>query len=137
MDIADVAIAIWTLQHCFKPDVDIDNIHRMLTPFGTLFVVNNVKRVVPVENGRWADDQIDIDTMICERGFEQIERGQFVGEDIAPAHIARQYFLGGLSEALMGVFTVGRQVALEIDMPGWWLANASVDMDFRRGLYYD
>ncbi len=37
----------------------------------------------------------------------------------------------------MGVFTVGRQVALEIDMPGWWLANASVDMDFRRGLYYD
>ena len=51
--------------------------------------------------------------------------------------IARQYLLGGLSEALMGVFTVGRQVALEIDMPGWWLANASVDMDFRRGLYYD
>ncbi len=37
----------------------------------------------------------------------------------------------------MGVFTVGRQVALEIDMPGWWLANASVDMDFRNGSYYD
>ena len=37
----------------------------------------------------------------------------------------------------MGVFTTGRQVALEIDMPGWWLANSSVDMDFRRGLYYD
>ncbi len=37
----------------------------------------------------------------------------------------------------MGVFTVGRQVALEIDMPGWWLANASVDLNFRGGLYYD
>lgn len=37
----------------------------------------------------------------------------------------------------MGVFTVGRQVSLEIPMPGWWLSGASIDMDFRRGLYYD
>ncbi len=37
----------------------------------------------------------------------------------------------------MGVFTVGRQVGLEILMPGWWLSGAAVDMDFRNGRYYD
>ena len=64
----------------------------MLTPFGTLFIVNNIKRVVPVEDGRWADDQIDIDTMICEHGFEPIERGQLQGEDIAPAQLRANTF---------------------------------------------
>jgi SAM-dependent methyltransferase len=90
--IADLAIAVWTLQHCFKPDVDIDNIHRMLTPWGDLFVVNNVRRVVPVEQGRWADDQIDIDTMICERGFEPVERGQIDDDTIAPAQLRANTF---------------------------------------------
>ncbi len=90
--IADMAIAVWTLQHCFKPDADIDNIHRMLTPCGNLFVVNNVKRVVPVEQGRWADDQIDIDTMICERGFEPVERGQIDDETIAPVQLRANTF---------------------------------------------
>jgi hypothetical protein len=37
----------------------------------------------------------------------------------------------------MGVFTVGRQVALEIPMPGWWLSGAAVDLDFRNGRYFD
>ena len=37
----------------------------------------------------------------------------------------------------MGVFTTGRQVALEILMPGWWLSGASVDLDFRNNRYYD
>jgi len=37
----------------------------------------------------------------------------------------------------MGVFVTGRQVALEIPMPGWWLFGASVDLDFDSGRYYD
>jgi len=37
----------------------------------------------------------------------------------------------------MGVFVTGRQVALEIPMPGWWLTGASVDLDFDSGRYYD
>jgi hypothetical protein len=37
----------------------------------------------------------------------------------------------------MGVFVTGRQVALEIPMPGWWLSGASVDLDFDSGRYYD
>ena len=90
--IADVAIAVWTLQHCFAPDQDIDNINRMLAPSATLFVVNNIKRVVPVEQGRWADDQIDIDTMICEHGFEQVERGQLDDETIAPGQLRANTF---------------------------------------------
>ncbi len=90
--IADVAIAVWTLQHCLKPDTDIDNISRMLTPGGNLFVVNNVRRVVPVEQGRWVDDQIDIDTMICEHGFELVERGTLDDDAIAPAQLRANTF---------------------------------------------
>ncbi len=36
----------------------------------------------------------------------------------------------------MGVFTVGRQVFLSIEMPQlWWLADSAVDMDFTSSLY--
>jgi hypothetical protein len=49
----------------------------------------------------------------------------------------QEYFLGGISENLMGVFVTGRQVMLEIPMPGWWLSGASVDLDFNSGRYYD
>jgi hypothetical protein len=37
----------------------------------------------------------------------------------------------------MGVMTVSSQNFMEIDMPGWWLSGASVDLDFRNGRYYD
>lgn len=36
----------------------------------------------------------------------------------------------------MGVFTVGRQVYLSIEMPeNWWLANSAIDMDFINNRY--
>jgi hypothetical protein len=37
----------------------------------------------------------------------------------------------------MGVMTVSSQNFMEIDMPGWWLSGASVDLDFRNSRYYD
>ena len=80
----DAAIAVWTLQHCFNPKLDLDFIAEMVKPGGTLFVVNNCNRVVPVEQGRWADDQIDIDTLICEHGFNVIERGALAGDCFGP-----------------------------------------------------
>jgi SAM-dependent methyltransferase len=92
---AHAAIAVWTLQHCFAPKDDISNIHRALGTAGTLFIVNNVRRVVPVSdghNGRWADDQIDINALICQSGFDLIERGQLDGDDIAPGTLRDSTF---------------------------------------------
>lgn len=89
---AGSAIAVWTLQHCFNPAEDIQNIHDALSPPGILFVVNNVRRVVPVSGGQWADDNIDIDKMIRENGFEQIERGQLEGDGIAPGTLRDNTF---------------------------------------------
>lgn len=92
----DFAIAVWTLQHCFDPKDAIDLIHRSLDDKdGIFFLVNNVRRVVPVSNGgagHWADDGIDIDKMIREHGFDLIERGQLEGDDIAPGTLRDNTF---------------------------------------------
>ncbi len=89
---ADAAIAVWTLQHCFDPRQDIANIHRSIEQDDPLIVVNNVRRVVPVGDGRWADDQIDVDAIIRAGGFEQIERGQLDDDAIAPAQLRANTF---------------------------------------------
>ena len=48
----DYACAIWVLQHCLKPIVDLGNIKRALKNGGGLFVVNNkYSRAVPVIDG--------------------------------------------------------------------------------------
>ena len=57
----DYACAIWVLQHCLKPDQDLNNICRALMIGGELFVVNNkYSRAVPVIDRYWQDDRIDI-----------------------------------------------------------------------------
>ncbi len=55
----DAAITIWVLQHCQKPGVDIARIKRALRPRGSLFVLNNIYRVVPTQIG-WVDDKVDV-----------------------------------------------------------------------------
>ncbi|HWI29188.1 MAG TPA: class I SAM-dependent methyltransferase, partial [Stellaceae bacterium] len=45
---ADAAFAVWVLQHCERPDEDIQRIRRALRPGGGLFVVNNRQRAVPM-----------------------------------------------------------------------------------------
>ncbi len=89
----DAAIAVWTLQHCVDPKLDLGFIVEMVKPGGTLFVVNNVNRVVPVSSGRWADDQIDIDKVINDAGFGLlVDRGRLQGDDIAPGTFAENTF---------------------------------------------
>ncbi len=91
-DFANSAIAIWTLQHCFEPDEDIKLIRQSIVDGAPFFVVNNVRRVVPVGDGRWADDQIDIDARIRAGGFELIERGTLDDDAIAPAQLRDNTF---------------------------------------------
>jgi ubiquinone/menaquinone biosynthesis C-methylase UbiE len=63
------AIAVWVLQHCFKPAEDIARIRRALAPTGTLSVLNMPKRAVPVlfdadTKFAWAHDGVDVATIL-------------------------------------------------------------------------
>lgn len=88
----NAAIAIWTLQHCLKPFDDIARIYRALADGAPLFIVNNVRRVVPVDGGQWVDDSIDIHRLILDSGFVLIERGELEGDDIAPGTLRDSTF---------------------------------------------
>ena len=77
------AIAVWTLQHCMDLKQAIWRITEVVRPGGVLFVVNNKTRCLPVENGEWADDGLNVDEMIQGNGFEQIEYGS-LDDAIAP-----------------------------------------------------
>jgi SAM-dependent methyltransferase len=57
---ADAAIAVWVLQHCFAPALDVKRLRSILLPGGTLLVVNNRERAVPTVESDWVHDGIDI-----------------------------------------------------------------------------
>lgn len=64
---ADYACAIWVLQHCLKPEEDLNRIKNSLKWRGELFVVNNkFSRAVPVIDKVWQDDKIDIWKMLAD-----------------------------------------------------------------------
>jgi cyclopropane fatty-acyl-phospholipid synthase-like methyltransferase len=88
----DAALSIWTLQHCFNPQEDIAAIDGALAPGGRLFVVNNDKRVVPVEGGRWADDGKNIGALLEER-FSRIAGGR-MDDDAISEELAKVTFWG-------------------------------------------
>ena len=68
----DYACTIWVLQHCLKPTVDLGNIKRALKNGGGLFVVNNkFSRAVPVIDGVWQNDNIDIWQM-CSDNLREV-----------------------------------------------------------------
>src|SRR5262245_20741196 len=52
----DAALAIWVLQHCLAVEDDVGRIHRTLRTNGTLFVVNDFRRLVPTREAAWVDD---------------------------------------------------------------------------------
>lgn len=78
------AISVWTLQHCLDLQHSIDRLSEAVIPDGKLIVVNNKGlRSLPVENGEWADDGQDIEKMIIDAGFSELESGR-LDESIAP-----------------------------------------------------
>src|SRR5262249_31138461 len=88
----DFALAIWTLQHVLELRVECERIFEFLKPGGRLFLVNNKNRVLPTNDGRWIDDQLDIRKVLDEVGFAELALGELEGEDIAPGHLRTNTF---------------------------------------------
>jgi ubiquinone/menaquinone biosynthesis C-methylase UbiE len=87
----DAAIAVWTLQHCLDLEDVLERLQRIVGRRGKLIVVNNVTRCLPVENGEWADDSLDVHAEILKSGFGLIERGQ-LDETVAPGWMQQGTF---------------------------------------------
>lgn len=60
----DLALSIWVLQHCFRPQDDITRIRNSLKYGGDFLVVNNNERVVPTTSGAWISDSIDMSELL-------------------------------------------------------------------------
>lgn len=64
---ADAGFSVWVLQHCFKPTEDAALLHLALSPQAKLFVLNMIRRAVPTEEGRWANDGLDVKAILEEK----------------------------------------------------------------------
>jgi len=87
----DAAIAVWVLQHCIDLKEAINRIAVSMKLGGKLIILNNVTRCVPVENGEWADDGLDVDREIINAGFEQLENGS-LDVSVAPGWMQQGTF---------------------------------------------
>ena len=88
----DRAIAVWVLQHCFRPAEDVARIARALTPAGRLMVVNNRGRVVPTVEAPWVDDGLDLAAMLAQ-SFQLEQMGQLDGSHVTD-YVANFSFCG-------------------------------------------
>src|SRR5262252_10422959 len=86
----DAAIAVWVLQHCMDLQTAIYDLVT-IKPGGTLIICNNRNRCVPVEGGDWADDGLDVNRMILDTGFHEIEHG-VLDETVAPGWMQKETF---------------------------------------------
>lgn len=93
---ADYACAIWVLQHCLKPEEDLNRIKASLKPEGELFVVNNkFSRAVPVVDKVWQDDKIDIWKLFADN-LRQLRLLQFPdGVGIDPKYFQCGFYRRG------------------------------------------
>jgi 2-polyprenyl-3-methyl-5-hydroxy-6-metoxy-1,4-benzoquinol methylase len=87
----DGVLAIWVLQHCFRPTDDIARIRRALKPNGRLFVFNNKQRVVPTRERGWTDDGIDLRAMLCNE-FALLNEGTHPLEHTTPLIVKHTYW---------------------------------------------
>jgi SAM-dependent methyltransferase len=74
------AIAVWVLQHCFDPALEIARLRRALVPGGVLFVLNMPKRAVPAvvdATGAftWANDRVDVAALLGAQ-FQVLAQGE-------------------------------------------------------------
>ena len=69
---ASAAIAVWSLQHCFNPDLEVRRIWDNMQPEGVLLVVGRDTRYLPVvRDGKfgWLDDGKSVKSPIERCGF--------------------------------------------------------------------
>ena len=88
---ADAAIAIWSLQHCAKPQDDIAMINHALKPGAGLFVCNTHHTAVPTSAG-WADVGGDVRSLLADT-FEEVDHAAIAAEYTTDL-IARMAYLG-------------------------------------------
>jgi SAM-dependent methyltransferase len=89
----DLAVVVWVLQHCLDPEEDLRTIRDSLFPGAKMFVVNNVTRVVPTLERGWANDGIDIQKLIKDVGFEELEIGS-LDPEVVPRALSEATFWG-------------------------------------------
>ena len=70
----DHAFSIWVLQHCLQPQQDVQRIARAVNQAGGMYLVNNIRRAVPSDQG-WLDDGIDIRQLMVQF-FTKKEEGR-------------------------------------------------------------
>lgn len=78
-----MAFAVWVLQHCHPLQANIDLLARSLTPGGLLFVANNAHRALPIGNGLWGNDGLDVKAELTQT-FELLEHGALDPEFTSP-----------------------------------------------------
>lgn len=72
---ADAGFSVWVLQHCLRPAEDTALLRMALSSQAKLFVLNMIGRAVPTEEGRWANDGLDVQAILEERfGPAEINR---------------------------------------------------------------
>lgn len=89
--IFDLALAVWVLQHAFRPSDDIERISKAVrSPGGGLFLANNHERRVPTREVFWADDGLNIRNMVVGAGFAEQASGDIA--EIATPNVAGATF---------------------------------------------
>lgn len=87
---ADAAIAVWVLQHCHRPQDDIELLRLSLRPQADLLVVNVTGRAVPTAEQGWANDGFDIEPELAGK-FLPEARGT-LDPSVVPAEVASVAF---------------------------------------------
>lgn len=96
----DAAISIWVLQHCLRPADDIRSLRRALKPDAGLFIVNNDNRAIPVTEGRWANDGINIKQMLSEEFT--LQREGRLPADVTTESLSQLTFWAGFLNRPLG-----------------------------------
>ena len=71
----DFGFASWVLQHCLEVERDIERIADALGPMARFFMVNNLLRAVPTDQG-WVHDGKSVEVLLSTR-FDALERYRF------------------------------------------------------------
>lgn len=93
----DAALAIWVLQHCAAPALDMARIKSALRPGGGLFVANGNVRSVPTAESGWVNDGLDIKAMLAGE-FVSVRDGQ-LARDRTTEVVAQGTFWGAYRTA--------------------------------------
>jgi len=95
----DHVFAVWVLQHCLKVDKIIKNIDKVLKPGGLLYVVNDVKSLIPTKTARaggWSQDETDVYKLLLEE-FTELDYYK-LSKEIAPQEIAERSYVSKLKK---------------------------------------